>query len=380
MPPVAMREHTKIFIPDYSALVVCEKLTVDGETYERLCNRAHHKYRIVSEMMQTLYSDGFIELVDYESILNENNILLQRMLAQDMKMLDMWIDPLCESLHIWEDFWFRTISQSQEDVFQLKSSYESITREIRGDMHSNIRAKLHNFQNFRHMIRDRAVHDMIVHPGHRADINLSLWSSDDESIKLYKALHSSRKRHKKEYRDILRRVLRSYLEYVDANLILSNHLEVGFHDWMDFLPFYRTKFLAIGQENPPGEAAAIELRKLFDISFPELTVKSTSQLMKIINDNRIDCLRSLVQSTVQGDMAFDNEFAKRTLTEVIGIEQKVARWRNIVSYATMPIGFIPWIGSLAQKGVEEAIIASLQKKLKAKYQWYYLLSDVMNKK
>ena len=61
--------------------------------------------------------------------------------------------------------------------------------------------------------------------------------------------------------------------------------------------------------------------------------------------------------------------------EVIAQQQKVARWRNVVSYATMPIGFIPWIGTPLQKLIEEGVSRPLKKKLYEKHQWFYLLSD-----
>ena len=40
----------------------------------------------------------------------------------------------------------------------------------------------------------------------------------------------------------VREVLKKYLSYVNAKIVLSNEPNVGFHDWMDFQPFYRQKF------------------------------------------------------------------------------------------------------------------------------------------
>ncbi len=39
-----------------------------------------------------------------------------------------------------------------------------------------------------------------------------------------------------------------YLLYVNANIVLSNELKTGFHDWIYFLPFYKQKFLSVGRE------------------------------------------------------------------------------------------------------------------------------------
>lgn len=44
------------------------------------------------------------------------------------------------------------------------------------------------------------------------------------------------------------------------------------------------------------------------------------------------------------------------LCEVFEIEISLGKFRNIVSYVTLPLGFIPIIGKPVQKTVEEAIV------------------------
>src|SRR5438552_819694 len=65
------------------------------------------------------------------------------------------------------------------------------------------------------------------------------------SLMVEQGVRSSEKCKLRAYRHALRGVLRAYLMYVNSNLILSNTLQVGFHDWLDFTPFYGSKFLAI---------------------------------------------------------------------------------------------------------------------------------------
>jgi hypothetical protein len=45
----------------------------------------------------------------------------------------------------------------------------------------------------------------------------------------------------------------------------------------------------------------------------------------------------------------------------------------------MPIGFVPWLGTVAQKVTEETVDTSLERRLKQKYRWFYLLSDLVEK-
>ena len=77
-----------------------------------------------------------------------------------------------------------------------------------------------------------------------------------------------------------------------------------------------------------------------------------------------------------GKVRFDEHFAKSVLAEVLRSERKVTRFRNILGYATLPIGFIPGIGTPAQKVIEEAIGLPVMKNMKQKHRWLYMLSEI----
>jgi hypothetical protein len=190
------------------------------------------------------------------------------------------------------------------------------------------------------------------------------------------ALSSSEKRKRKEYREPLRQVLRSYLAYVNANLILSNELGITFHDWLDFTPFYAAKFLSVGKDRDAVSEGQEQVERLFTISFPELAIRDTKALIRALNDKRLDDLRSLVNDAIAGKVKFDEQFAKSVLTEVLDSEKRARKVRNILGYASMPVGFLPWIGTPLQKILEEAIGTPLERKLKTKNRWFYMLSEI----
>ena len=65
-------------------------------------------------------------------------------------------------------------------------------------------------------------------------------------------------------RRVLRReTLSSYLSYANANLILSNEMGAGLHDWEDFQPFYHQKFLAVGCDDAGLSAVGEASHQLF---------------------------------------------------------------------------------------------------------------------
>jgi hypothetical protein len=169
-------------------------------------------------------------------------------------------------------------------------------------------------------------------------------------------------------------VLHDYLSYVNANIVLSNKLKAGFHDWTDFLPFYRRKFLSVGQDLDAQKQIDASNR-LFEVSFPEFAISDTAALVKVLNDKRIIDLRRLIQDAVEGKVTFDEGFARNMLKEVLGTEKRIARYRTIVSYLTMPLDFLPLLSPVAQKVTEEVVGMLVEKRLKQKYRWFYMLSD-----
>ncbi len=98
-----------------------------------------------------------------------------------------------------------------------------------------------------------------------------------------------------------------------------------------------------------------------------------------LRDKRVEDLRQLVSDAVAGKVTFDIQFARNVFKEVLQTERKITWYRNITSYLTLPIdfvGFVPGVGGVIQKGVEELIGSAIENNLKRNYQWFYMLSDL----
>ncbi|OLE55618.1 MAG: hypothetical protein AUG51_02340 [Acidobacteria bacterium 13_1_20CM_3_53_8] len=360
MPPISMSATNQQFMPEYPVLLLCERLILDAESFERLLKGKHHeRYGNFAEVMKALFDEGFVRVEDFRAIIDQNKELLNRMLERDLKRLDDWIRPLKESTQTWEHF------------------AESIRGFFGGKLSDGLQEKSLNIES----PQDEAKLRIFVTHDHY--MPHSLHSIRNTAINrlqmLREALESSTKRRRSEYKEVLRETLTGYLAYVNANLVLSRTLEVGFHDWYDFEPFYREKFLTIGQEGRPEEKRIQKVKQLFEISFPEFAPLDTKSVLKVVKDNRISDLRSLVDKAAKEEIQFDKEFANRVLREVLGIEQRVGRLRNIVSYATLPIGFIPLAGTPMQKAVEETVDRIAESKIRRQYRWFYLISELGNK-
>jgi len=354
MPPVSMRTINNTFLPDYAVLLLCEKIILDESSFTTLQEKSHWSYTVVAKALKSLYAEGFIELVDFNRILRHNQALLQRMLEHDLKILDQWIVPLKQSVDIWYDFTRRAFVLMKEERMY------------------------HN--HFLHSFESAFVYHGVEPTDEELEEALSHLSLTDATHREDPVAHSTShllsKRTKAEYRDALRKILHSYLSHVNANIVLSNELGTGFHDWEDFLPFYRQKFLFVGREDLEAQQHIEAAQRLFEVSFPEFAITDTATLIKVLHDRRVADLRQLVQDAVEGKVVFDKEFARSVFKEVLGVEEKIAMYRRIISYLTMPLGFLPWVGTFAQKATEETIGTLVEKKFRQKYRWFYLLSNL----
>lgn len=355
MPPVRMVGKSKgVFVPDYSALLVCDKLVLDKSSFDVLCTNSHYSYRLIAETLNTLYREGFIELVNFDEILKSNAETLKQMLDYDLQIPDRWIKPLEESLLIWNDF-----SEDLPEIIQGKKE---------------------------HILSEQYLHFAghgLCHPAVPLESGL-LWASDNNitqtdsaSSLLHESVGTSKERQEFQRNDAIRKALSINLAYINANLVISSELETGLYDWRDFLPLYRQKFLSVGRKRIDGISHVEQLQRLFSVAFPEFTITDTATLMKVLKDKRIEELRFLVQNAVSGKVTFDEIFAKRVLRDVLNNERTLSKYRNLISYlTTMPLSlgnFLTESGSGIQE-IETRVIKDALDKQK-QYSWFYLLDE-----
>jgi hypothetical protein len=363
MPPVSFQRINQAFMPDYELLLLCDTVIMDEASFDQLLHGSVAAYSKVADTFRALKSEGRIELEDFSSTLRPHTELLKTMIDHDIRLLDQWVVPLRESLEIWEHF-----SEMSMDLMQAE-------RKKRFDPYRFFYTPpTHGYTEFcghHRGFRSHDIENLTVH-----NLHSELKTFEISSIIVSEALRSSEKRKRKEYRAALRDVLRGYLAYVDVNLILANQLDVGFHDWLDFTPFYAAKFLSVGKDGTEVEENRSQLERLFTVPFPDLAIRDTRSLTKALNDKRVEDLRDLVAQAARGEVQFDESFAKAVLLEVFQQSERAKKWRNVVGYATLPIGFIPFIGTPAQKAVEEGVGIPLEKSMKRKHRWFYMLSDI----
>ena len=281
MPPLTMSTTYNDLVFDYSMLLLFDRVILDTESWTRMSSGNKYRgYEGMKEVVKSLHDEGFVRIVDFDSIIQSKQDLLAKMLEQDLKRLDAWVAPLQESSKAWERF-----------VVSIRDAYPGETAGPEIEHHMS--AYFHHY-------------------AHHASIVLS------NRVLLTAALSSSTKRRRRHYRDALRSVLPEYLSYVNANLVLSLELSAPFHDWSDMAPFYREKLLTVGKEELPEGSRINAIKQLFEVSFPEFAFLDSKSILRILKDKRLVQLRDLVDRAVKGEVTFDREFANRTLQEALG--------------------------------------------------------------
>ena len=295
MPPLDMRSIANGLVPEYSLLILCDKLIFDTISFEYLTEEMDLPlFEPVGRTLALLEHEGFLELRDYKSILAENSSLLERMTQNDLLSVGQWSAAMRSSSRIWRSF----------------------TNELDSKLGAGS--------------KDFVSHSPVASGPHR------------------------------------REALSSYLSYVNANLVLSNAMEAGLHDWEDFQPFYHRKFLAIGRDNQELTSRAEISRQLFDIAFPEFAIRSPEHFMSLLTHKRVGELRSLIEEASRGDAEFDDAFARSVFREVIGVERNLGKRRRLLGYLTFPIGFLPFVGNYAQFLAEQGAESIMERRLKKK--------------
>jgi hypothetical protein len=337
VPPLSFKQSSSEYIPDFSVLLLCENLVMNETTFNMIIeNRWGRFSESYSKAFQALKDEGFITLKKFYTEIRDNSDTLKRMLDRDLKHLDVWMSALKESCDIWRRFLER--ASKDDELIKEIHNYKAIRKPISGQ----------DLLNVEKLELERV----------------------SEALKF-----PSRLRHA-EYRAAVHREMEIYLTLVNANLLLAKEYDCSIYDWADHGPFYREKFLSIGADGVPGERNIQLVKKLFEIAFPELKVDNVKTLIRVLKDKRIVELRQLINSAAKGELKFDLVFAKRILNEVVKTEQKIDRIRKYVSYITLPLGFIPIIGTPIQKVAEELAVIPFKRSAKNKLSWYYMLSEI----
>ena len=371
LPPFSIAEIEKRFTVDFSVFLLFDTVLIDRQTIWTLENpdeswilkqnrkeakegRANsvadewvlQAYESLYHSLLRLQEEGFIEVVDYNSVLRPQQATLEQMLKDDLVQLRHWIEPLKDSMSIWRKYTevLRKVMYEPDDETKKNAN----VKEFDSAELYDLRACIHNQSCI-----SGGLYFLSRLLEHRNDVPNDL----------------------ERYETQARHVLSDYLKYVNANILLSASLDSAFHDWSDYKPLYQAKFRLMRAADPKVKDRMDELHKLFSLVLPRFTVTDDKILIRILKDPRVCDLRQLVNDAVAGNIEIDEEFARKVLQDVIEDQYQLGCFKNIAGYLTLPLGFVPAVGTPVQKAAEEISSRIAKPKYQKRHRWFYLCAE-----
>lgn len=339
MPPVCFRSVGASFLPEYSIFFLCDSFYVDERTISKVNEKpafAQHKL-----LFSALKDTGRLKVIDYRSVIDPYESIIEAGVNRDLRDLSNWRDAFMELVALWNGL-ARLASENRDFPEHHRMGEEETLAELLESVRFEMVAGMLN----------RKVRD-----------NLTNWK---------KALPS-------EYREYTRRVLAPYLKHVAATLCLSDSLNAVVHDWSDIAPLYKKKLTdSMRIRDSVARDSQAKCEQLIKLMFPQFEPRSAKTLAKALDDPRVQSLRELIDQAVTDQTDFDSDFANRTLLDVLQQERLIDRYHNIVGWLTTPLSLIPWVGTIAEKGVQIGLDTLVKSKLRQRNQWFFWLSEIDN--
>ncbi|MDL1983446.1 MAG: hypothetical protein LWX54_04525 [Deltaproteobacteria bacterium] len=363
MPPLYLgeRDGRFRFHIDYASLFMFDRVIVDERSYERalaadigadetrwmspnMLEAVKQGAAEYAEVLTKLQASGRLLTKDFDGIVAKSGDLLGKVTAADMKDMLRWRRPLESAVLEWS----------------------SVNQRLRGEL-------IYDWRDPPPLEIDKEEYDALCMLAH------SLSAIGISAYHIVEVLKRWKKKQSPRMREMCRELLRDYLSYTNSNLIISFDCQAPFIDWMDMRHFYEEKFHAAKQSMATtyqSQEVVTGSRRLFDFLFPYFMPKSPTELLRGVNDSRTDKLRGFVKDAVNQGVEFDSRECIDILKDILSLEQKAILQRKISGWVTLPLGFIPIIGTPIQKGVEELVNSLWSNRSTDEYSWFYLINEL----
>lgn len=352
---------------DYFPFLLFDKVVVDRESYENVINwykkprgkEFPYIHKDAVEILKYLESTGHLLLKNYDDVLEPFAEAIRKQIEIDLFDKNIY-HAFNVSLTLWRQFLFRYINISEnKGILFLKSKDKIFSSYYQNkgipwpdpvfeidckDLYEQIEA-IKKFTDEWFITRELTPNTKIL---------------EIKGLREYIPIPS---------------FLREYLLDINSTLVLSNILGEGFYDWNDYSPFYEYKLARAGQIEHKEKKQIGKLSKIFEVFVPEFSITKASYLERLIKDPRIKDLRRFVMESRIEQNKIDLKFYASVQKAVLEIEENIRKYSKVISYVTMPLGFIPWIGTFLEKTVEELLIRRKAKKAREPLSWYYLLRN-----
>lgn len=336
MPPLGSFEPGQGFVPDFSVLMMFDEFIIPGQAYERIRNAPEPAWMgSWPEVLELLEAEGALSTIDVEQEIKQVAHIRGGMLRRDMQDPAKWADAMT--------YYDALMATADRELRSRPSQAGMLAWEFDPNKVPGVEGPDGHY----HVLSGAP----LVDPGE---------DPDDPHYQLHETALSH---------------LRSQLREVNAGLALAALLDVSPMFWAPYKGYLEVKSdEAEAARNAEERSEATRL--FFRIAFPRYRPDTIRELGRLRQDKRLQQLREIIVSASQTGDVMDPEYPQRILEEVLEVERKIGRIRQIVGWISAAIGLVPLPGvGIASTVVSELASAGIEARLRKKWNWFYLISD-----
>ena len=336
MPPLGNFEPEDGFAPDLSVLMMFGEFAMDAEAHERISGNAPPAWLGAwPDVVQMLEAEGALSVVDVKREVKRTGAIRGAMLRRDMQNPQRWANAM--------DY-FDNILAAAERAFGpvVPAARRPFSWEYDAGRTPNVRGS------------DGEVH---------SPFSTLLMATDEDLDDAHSQLQGAALDH-----------LRSHLREVNAGLGVASALDIAPMFWAPYKGYLEEKGVQGALREAQDQADAARL--FFSVTFPRFRLESVRELARLRCDKRLSQLREVITAASRSGEIIDPQYPQRILEEVLQVERKIGRTRQICGWISSAIGCVPIPGlPLGATAMSELVSRRLEGKLRRDWNWFYLISD-----
>jgi len=336
MPPLGYFDASQGFIPDFSILMMFDEFIIPAQAYERIRNAPNDTWLGQwPAVIRLLEAEGTLSTVDVQEEVGRVASIRGGMLRRDMRDPAKWAKAMT---------YFDTLMATADLALGTKPPGASTLQwKFDPDRTPGVKGP----DGHRHILSSIP----LIDPG------------EDPEDPHYQ-LHELALDH-----------LRSQLREVNAGLALATLLQAAPMFWAPYGGYLEAKSSeAAAARRASEQANAAGL--FFRVAFPGYRPDTIRELGRLRRDRRLRQLREVIESASLTGEVMDPGYPQRVLEEVLNVERKIGRVRQIAGWTSAAIGIIPlpYLGP-ATTAASEIVTLGVEKAIRRKWNWFYLISD-----
>ncbi|HEU0145109.1 MAG TPA: hypothetical protein VFQ47_10020 [Nitrososphaera sp.] len=336
MPPLGRFEAGSGFIPDLAVLLMFDEFLIDGQAHERILSNTPSTWLGQwPRVLEVLGSEGALSVADVDEEVKKVAAIRGAMLKRDMQKPAIWADAMT--------YHDTLMAEAGRAFGESVDAAGNLTWKFDPDKIPGVQGSDGEY----HILSSSPLTDPSTDP-------------NDPHFQLHQAALSH---------------LVTQLREVNAGLAVTNLLDTVPMFWAPYKRYLEAKSseaeVAL-MAHEQAEAAHL----FFSVAFPKYRPESIEALARLRNDKRLRQLRDeIIAASKSGDI-LDATYPQRVLEEVLKVEKKVGRVRQISGWISSAIGSIPLPGiGLAATAAGELVSNRVEKKYRRDWNWFYLISD-----